>query len=168
MIEDIKNVSKPRSHKIKNSLGLTQAFKFYSKTQVNPLNNQQYSKIIRLVNLKLQDYIINGNIFKMPCRMGELYLTKNNTHVYKKDGKIRTTYPIDWKQTLELWDTDDEARTNKTLIRNVVNEVYKVHYNKKKANYKNQTVYNFKVNRDFKIKIKNSVLEGIVNSYIKV
>jgi hypothetical protein len=39
MIEDIKNVSKPRSHKIKNSLGLTQAFRFYYKTQVNPLNN---------------------------------------------------------------------------------------------------------------------------------
>ena len=44
-------------------------------------------------------------------------------------------------------------------------EIYKVHYNKKVANYPNKLFYQFKVNRDLKLKIKENIKENIIDAF---
>ena len=44
-------------------------------------------------------------------------------------------------------------------------EIYKIIYNKRLANYNNQTFYTFLPNRDLKIKLKNNIKQGIVDAF---
>lgn len=169
-IENIKKVKERREHKIKNSYGVYDAYKYYRKNK--PLDRKyiitesQYFSIIRKVNNLLVLYFLKGHEIKFPKRMGSLYLVKNTTKIYNQDGKLKNTYPIDWNTTLKLWKEDKESFNKKIIIKKVIKEVFKIKYDKIKANYKNKSFYNFKPNRQFKLKIKDYILNNNIDAYI--
>lgn len=169
-IDNIKKVREKRNHKIKNSYGVQDAYKYYKK--IRPKNNQfnltqtQYSQIIREINNLLILSFLQGNNINFPKRMGTLYLVKNTTKLYNKKGKLRNTYPINWKKTLELWETDQEAYNNRSLVKDITKQVFKVKYDKSKANYLNKSVFDFKINRAFKLKLKECIIENKIDAYI--
>ena len=109
----IQNSSK-RCHKVTNSLGSYDAYKYIRKNKWfdigRPLTEHEFYQIIRRVNNYLAEELVNGNDIIFPNRMGKLELRKRNSlPVIDKNGSLKVTYAIDWDSTLKLWYDDEEA-----------------------------------------------------------
>ena len=158
---NIKKVSGTRNHKVKGSLGVYDAFKWYRKNKPSGkdyiLTESQYFTIIRRVNEALREELIETGDLMFPCRMGRLEIKKYPTVITTDGKKIKTNLPIDWNATLKLWYEDDECLKNKTLVRSTVKEMFRVYYNKNKANYNNKSFYQFSSNRELKKLLKHSI-----------
>lgn len=98
--------------------------------------------------------------------MGILELRKNKVKFEFRNNKVYTNLPIDWDRTIKLWCEDEESYKNRTLIKMEEKEIFRVLYNKSKANYKNQMFYQFKVNRELKRLLKNNIKEGNVDAFL--
>ena len=169
-INNIKKVDKPRNIKVSNSYGVYDAYKYYRKNKPKDkkyiLTESQYFSIIRSVNTYLGEQLIACNDIHFPCRMGILEVKKYNPVVKFKDGKLINKMPIDWDKTLKLWYEDEESFNNKTLVRIVTKDVFRIYYNTNTANYNNKTFYKFKVNRDLKYKLKQCIQNGNFDAFI--
>ena len=98
--------------------------------------------------------------------MGTIELRKISTYVNFKDGKLHSNLPIDWDRTLKLWCEDEEAYKSRTLIKMEEKEIFKVHYNKAKADYTNKSFYQFNANRELKKTLKRNIKEGRVDTFL--
>lgn len=80
------------------------------------------------------------------------------------DNKLRINYPVNWHDTIKLWFEDEEARKNKTLLRDESREGYTIKYNKYDANYENKCFYEFAVNRFIKKALKDEIKNNKIDS----
>lgn len=169
-IDGLKGVKGNRVHKIKNSLGVYDAFKYYRKTRNKEskyrLTESQYFSIIRMINQQLAELLSKGNDALLPCRMGRLEIRKKRASLFFDGGELKTNLPVDWSSTFKLWYDDREAYNNKTLIRIEEKEIYRVFYNKRRAQYKNKVFYTFEANRELKKNLKYNIKEGIVDAFM--
>lgn len=154
--------------KVTNSWGTYAIYKHMRKNHWydigRPLKEKEYYAIIGKVNSLLADNIAKGETVVFPSRMGKLELRKTRRGVDIVNGKLKITYPIDWHETLRLWYTDEEARKNKTLVRNESGVVYHVKYDKWDATYENKIFYQFDLNRFTKKALRKNVNEGLVDT----
>lgn len=162
----------PPKHRITNSLGVYDGFKYYRKNKPKGkeyvLTESQYFHIVRAINNLLAEEIVRGEDVKLPCRMGTIELRKVDRKVYiDKNGNVQTNLPIDWNKTLELWYEDEEAYKNKTLVKMDEKEIFKIYYNRELANYNNKTFYEFSFNRDIKVRLKRMIKEGLIDAPYK-
>lgn len=168
--EELLKVNEPRVHKITKSLGVYDAYKWIRKRKWEDvgrrLTEHEFYSIIRKVNDLLAINLINGEDIKLPHRMGTLELRKKSSRVYLKNGKLCTNLPIDWDKTLKLWCEDEDAYTNRVLIRMEENEIFKVYYNKNKAEYNNKSFYQFKINRELKKALKRNIKKNRVDAFL--
>ena len=168
--EELLKVNEPRVHKITKSLGVYDAYKWIRKRKWEDvgrrLTEHEFYSIIRKVNDLLAINLINGEDIKLPHRMGTLELRKKSSRVYLKNGKLCTNLPIDWDKTLKLWCEDEDAYTNRVLIRMEENEIFKVYYNKNKAEYNNKSFYQFKINRELKTALKRNIKKNRVDAFL--
>lgn len=159
-----------RVHKVRNSFGVKDAFIFYRKVRPREseyvLSESEFLRIVRRTNDILRQLMIQGQEIVLPEHMGKLELRKRQTITDFKDGKLRTNLPVDWDSTLKLWYEDEESYHKKRLVRQESREVYKVYYNKYKADYPNKSFYQFRVNREIKKglkqRIKNNELDALL------
>ena len=168
-LNSVKKLNKPRVHKINNSLGVYDSYKWIRKNKWlnigRPLTEHDFYSIIRKVNEYLAIELENGNDVKLPCRMGRLELRKSEAKINIVNGKIKTNLPVDWNRTLKLWYEDEEAYKNKTLVKVEEKEIFKIFYNRKLANYNNQSFYKFEVNKSIKKKLKQNIKEGKIDAF---
>lgn len=168
-INNIKKVQDFREHKITGSLGVYDAYKWIRKNKWldigRPLLEKEFYSIIRTINNYLAEELIKGNDVIFPKKMGKLELRKRKSRISIVDGKIKSNLPIDWDKTLKLWYEDEESYNNKTLIKMEEKEIFEVRYDKTKANFQNKTFYQFKVNRDIKLKLKQQIKEGRIDAF---
>lgn len=166
----IKRLNESRLHKVKNSYGVYDGFKFYRKNRPNEskfvLTESQYFSIIREVNKLLGELLINGEDVILPHRLGRLEIRKYKSSITINNGKVKSNLPIDWDRTLKLWYEDEESYKNKTLIKIEEQEIYKIYYNKNVANFTNKTFYKFDVNRELKRKLKQSIKQGKIDAFL--
>lgn len=164
-----RKLKEPRNHKVKNSYGVYDGYKYYRKNKPKDskyiLTESQYFSIIRKINKLLGDNLVKGNDVTLPCRLGRLELRKNNVNITIKDNKVKANLPIDWDKTLKLWYEDEESYKNKTLIKMEEKEIFKIHYNKSIANYNNKSFYQFNVNRELKKRLKESIKNDNIDAY---
>lgn len=163
----IKKVDGPRKHKVKNSLGIRDAFLYLqSRKWINigqALKEQTFQRIIRDVNNLLAIEIMEGNRIIFPERMGSLEVRKQERFADIVDGKLRTNYMVDWDKTLELWSEDAEAYQNRTLVRDIESkERVTIFYNRKTADYENKAYFRFKPNRALYRILKQNINKGRV------
>jgi len=156
--------AKVREYKITNSIGV---YDLYKKIRKNhwydigrPLKEHEFYTIIRSVNKLLAENIVNGEAVVFPEQMGRLELRKYSTGVSIVDGKLKNTYPIDWKGTNQLWAEDEEEHKKKTLLRFESPMVYTVRYCKENATYENKTFYQFRLHQKVKKKLKENIVNG--------
>ena len=97
--------------------------------------------------------------------MGKLELRKHKPKIKFNGSKVKINTPIDWNRTLKFWYEDEESFKNKTILKMEEKEIFKVHYNKNVANYPNKLFYQFKVNRDLKLKIKENIKENRIDAF---
>ena len=169
-LNSIKKAKEPRTHKVNNSLGVYDAYKFLRKRKWidigRCLTEHEFYSIIRKVNDYLADSLLQGNDIKLPHRMGRIELRKYDVRISLDGGKIKTNLPIDWDKTLKLWYEDKEAYKNKTLVKMEEKEIFKVYYNKQSADYNNQVFYEFNVNRGLKKRLKQRIKEGVLDGFL--
>jgi hypothetical protein len=166
---EVLKVNKPRVHKVKDSLGVYDSYKWLRKNKwldVGPISEHNYYAIIRTINKLLAlNFLVTGSI-KFPERMGEITLRKYPAKITLNNGKVQTNLPIDWDATLNLWSEDKDSYDNRTLIRMEEREIFKVLYDKSKALYNNKSFYNFELNRDIKKALKNKLKNGLLDAFI--
>lgn len=157
----IKNVKGDRVHKVTGSLGVYDAFKWYRKHRPEDkkfvLTDSQYFHIIREVNKLLREELLKSEDLNLPAKMGRLEVRGREASIKRVDGKIKTNLPIDWQATLQLWYEDQESLEKKLLVRSNVPKIFKIYYNKSKANYNNKSFYQFTPNRELKILLKKAI-----------
>lgn len=151
-------VDGPRKHKVRNSWGIYDAYKYTRKNKWfdigQPVTEHQFYSIIRKINNYLADLLLQGHDIELPCRMGTIEVRKYDASISIKDGKVRSNLPVDWDRTLKLWSEDEEAYKKRTLIKMEEKEIFEVYYNRIKADYNNKSLYEFAVNRDLKRRLK--------------
>ena len=166
--DKIQKKSQKGHAKIRNSYGSYDAYKAIRKKKWlnigRPLTEHEFYSIIREVNNLLAEEVASGNTITFPSKMGRLELRKRMVGAKVSNGKLKITYPVDWKETLLLWYNDKEARQKKTLIRNEDNEIYHVKYCKHDATYENKCFYEFALNRFIKRALKDNIKKGKIDT----
>lgn len=166
----VKRVREPRIHKVKNSYGVYDGFKYYRKSRPKEdkyiLTESQYFSIIRKVNKLLGEALVNGEDITLPHRLGRLEIRKYKARITVDGQKVRTNLPVNWDRTLKLWYEDEESYKNKTLVKVEEKEIYKVYYNRNVAEFKNKTFYQFDVNRELKRRLKQNIKEGKLDAFM--
>lgn len=167
--KEVLKVDKPRKTSISNSWGVYDAFKYYRKNKPKDkkyvLSESQYFAIVRRTNLLLVEELFNQNDIVFPYSMGRLEVRKTIPRVYIDNGKIKSTYPIDWDGTIRLWYEDQESRKKKTLLKKKEKAVFRIVYNKSKAFYTNKNYFEFKVNRPLKLALRDVILQGDFDAF---
>ena len=162
-------LDKPRQHKVNNSLGVYDAYKWIRKNKWldigRPITEHEFYTIIRQVNNLLAENFLKGRDIVLPHRLGTIELRKYKTKMSFNNGKLHTNLPIDWDRTLKLWAEDEEAYKEKMLVKVEEKEIFKVFYNKGKANYNNKSFYEFEVNRDLKRRLKQRIKDGLIDAF---
>lgn len=162
-------VDKPRKHKIRNSLGTYDAYKYIRKNKWfdigQPVTEHQFYSIIRGMNNLLAEELLNEHDIVLPCKMGVIEVRKYDARISIKEGKIKTNLPVDWDRTLKLWSEDEEAYKERILIKMEEKEIFKVCYNRIKANYNNKSFYEFVVNRGLKRRLKQRIKRGNFDAF---
>lgn len=168
-LNKVRRVKESRNHKIKNSYGIYDGYKFYRKNKPKEskyvLTESQYFAITRKINELLAESLSNGEDVILPFRLGRIEVRKYNAKIVLDGKKIKSNLPIDWDRTLKLWYEDEEAYKNKTLIKIEEKEIYKIYYNRNLADYTNKSFYQFNFNRELKKKLKYNIKEGIVDAF---
>ena len=166
----IQGLQNTRTHKVTNSLGSYDAYKYIRKNKWfnigRPLTEHEFYQIIRRINNYLAEDLINGNDVIFPNRMGKLELRKRNSlPIIDKNGNLKVTYAIDWDNTLKLWYEDEEAFNNKTLVRLPERNIFRIKYNKNTANYNNKSFMEFQVNRNIKVRLKQKIKNNEIDAF---
>ena len=166
----IQGLQNTRTHKVTNSLGNYDAYKYIRKNKWfnigRPLTEHEFYQIIRRINNYLAEDLINGNDVIFPNRMGKLELRKRNAlPIIDKNGNLKVTYAIDWDNTLKLWYEDEEAFNNKTLVRLPERNIFRIKYNKNTANYNNKSFMEFQVNRNIKVRLKQKIKNNEIDAF---
>ena len=166
---NVQHLNSLRIHKVKNSYGVYDGFKYYRKNRPKEhkyvLTESQYFSIIRRVNELLGEALINGEDVTLPYRLGRLEIRKYEARITTDGKKVRTNLPIDWDRTLKLWYEDKESYKNRTLIKVEEKEIYKVYYNRNVAEFKNKSFYQFDINRKLKRRLKQNIKEGKLDAF---
>lgn len=165
----ILKVDGPRKHKVNNSNGVYQAYKYIRKNKWfdigRPLTEHEFYTIVRQVNNYLADELLHGHDITLPHRLGRIELRKYDARITINDGVLKTNLPVDWDRTLKLWSEDEEAYKERTLVKMEEKEIFKVFYNRRNANYENESFYEFEVNRDLKRRLKQKIKSGAIDAF---
>ena len=163
-------VDHSRNHKVKNSIGVYDIYKHIRKNKWydigRPITEHQFYTIIREVNNVLADNLLKGNDIVFPNKMGRLEVRKFEPIIRFDDNKLTVRLPIDWDRTLKLWSEDEEAYKERTLVKMEEKEIFKVCYNKTRADFPNKGFYQLQINRDLKIALKKKIKLGNFDAFL--
>ena len=166
---NIRRVTDARKHKVKGSLGVYDAYKYIRKNKWfdigQSITEHQFYSIIRGINNLLADSMLEGKDIHLPNKMGVLEVRKYDAKISFVDGKLKTNLPVDWDKTLKLWSEDEKAYEERTLIKMEEKEIFKVYYNKFRADYNNKSFYEFAINRDLKKRLKQRIKSGNFDAF---
>lgn len=173
MIEDFRRevlkLDKPRTHKVRNSNGVYDAYKWVRKNKWldigRPVTEHEFYSIIRQINDLFVESILRGEDIVLPHRLGTIELRKYDTKIAICNDRLVTNLPIDWDKTLKLWSEDEEAYKERALVKMEEKEIFKVFYNKRTANYENKSFMQFEVNRDLKKRLKQKIKSKTIDAF---
>lgn len=169
-INTVKKVNQSRVHKITNSIGTYDIYKMIRKNNWEgigqPISEKDFYTIIREINKLMAEALLAGKEIKFPARMGTLELRKKPSRIQIINEELVTNLPIDWDATLKLWFEDEEAYRDKILVKCENEEIFKVYYNKTKANFINKTFYEFRPTRTIKNQLSRIAKLGNLDAYL--
>lgn len=167
----VRRASSHHVHKITNSYGTYDYFKFYRRTKPREkqyvLTESQYFAIIRKVNTALASQFVRGKELHFPMRMGAIELRKSiRKPRIGENGRVIFNTSIDWDATIKLWYEDPEAYKNKTLIKQESREVFKTFYNRSRATFDNKSMYMFQLNKELRREISKNIRKGHIDAFL--
>lgn len=133
-------------------------FREYKEGRTNGLINKDskyyvdystYCKVLDIFNLNIRDLILYSSFdFNMPFRLGMLGIRKRRlTPWFDEDENLVNPLPINWGETLKLWEVDPKAKEEKKLVRHYNQHtkgfVARWYFSKKTATFKWKSAYAF-------------------------
>ncbi len=165
---EVRKTKVHRTAKVRNSFGVYDCYKHMRKNGWydigRPLKEKEFYAIIRGINDLLAKNIASGVEVKFPWGMGDLEIHRVKCGVSLVDGKVKNTYLVSWPETLRLWYEDEEARRDKSLVRQEQEFIYMISYTKRNATYPNQCYYQFAPNRFAKVALQENVKKGKIDT----
>ena len=164
-----------RSHRVKSDYGLPDYYKFFvkQKKENKEISKSTYNNVIKEFNSYVRDRISEkGAEYTFPKKLGSVEIKKIKPSLsIDEEGKVVNKLPINWKATRELWKTNESAKEKKTKIR-YINEhtkgyTFRLYYKKKRANYKNKSIYKMQFNRDLKRSLSKSIFAGRIDAFLR-
>lgn len=166
------NLLDKRNHKVISHYGKNDYYKHYCKTTINPVSKKIWDKVLMeylssVANLISQE----GCVFNLPSRLGKMELRKVKKEVsLDKNGNIKNTLNINWKETKELWKTNIKAKEKNIKIRYINKHTdgysFKIVYIKYTANYKNKSVYKMSINREMRRSTGKPILNNKLDAFL--
>lgn len=142
--------------------------KIYTKSKYNISAGVYYNVVSDINKLLGEEIVYDGLELTLPCRMGIIGLkkVKRNLWIHKGTGKA-AGYPVNLKETKDLWDSDPEAKAAKRYVffmnEHTNQNLYKVWYDRKPAVFTYKRVYRFKtcryLNRELAKVLKDNKLK---------
>jgi hypothetical protein len=149
-------MKQPRTKgKIKAHYGIKDYYKHFK--QCNPdvkVDYKKYTEIISKFNKKIVELIIEDNLeYQLPHIGSSLSIKKDKRVPRIVDGELYNPTPVDWQATNKLWDTDEEAKEKKLLVRytnsHTQKYVFRISFKKYLYPFINKKYYTFEPNRMF-------------------
>lgn len=152
-------------------------FKYYRMKfgQTPGLYIREFSNIVSDFFEEIGNELFKPNYrIRLPFGIGDVYLQKHKCKtIINKDGKTQLYYPIDWYETNKLWQEDEEARKNKTIIRHTNDHtggfVYRIRFKRGNKKDKGNTLMQFIPARSLKYRFADYLKEndGFLNCDIR-
>jgi hypothetical protein len=148
-----------------NHIGTREGIKFYKSETKNPVSDKEFRDISNKFNVFILDKVIDGEIVKLPERIGTLRVTgrKLKPRINKETGNVEGLSP-DWKSTRELWKKCPECRINKQLVFHFNEQTdglrYSFKWSKTGVFINNRDFYSLKMARSAKDKFKTVLKAG--------
>ncbi len=165
-----------RNHRIKADYGTPDYYNYFVKNNpelADMVSKREYGEILKEFNGFQRERLSNkGAHILFPSGLGYVELGKVKTEVkIDEEGKVVNNLPVDWKRTRELWRTHSEAKEKRTLIK-FTNEhtegyTFKVYYVRKRAKFKNKSIYRIRFNRQLKRDLSKSIFAGKIDAFLK-
>lgn len=157
-----------KEFKVTDSCTLRTIYRYLHRENIIPkdMNENQFSTIIKEIHKAYIEHFINGSDITFPLNMGRIELRKYATNVEFKDGKLKTNYPINWKETLLWWHKDSDAKEHKRVLRHEPKYVFRIIYNKARAKYNNKTFYKFTPARSFKRLLRTKIFNNEIDAFL--
>lgn len=158
-------ISKRGTAKIAKGYGIGDYYKYYKEEYSNPVNSKLYNKVISEVHKEIVNAMINkGFEFYLKHVSYSLVIRKTKKVPKFKDGKLVNTLPVNYKETLNLWRINPEAKEKKVLIRYLNNHTSKYVFRIKLLKvghmyYSNKIYYRFKACRAFQRNLAKRILD---------
>jgi hypothetical protein len=98
---------------------LRESYKFYKANAEQELVDiKTYLKVVHLFMKFIISEVLKGERINFPEKMGSLEVKGAKQKLWvDKDGKVRGLSP-NWRKTKELWDSNEKAKQEKTLVYN--------------------------------------------------
>lgn len=158
-----------KNFKVTNSYRIKHIWRWYKKNKwlgSQTVTEKEFGTIVRTMHIHIVKHLLKGHDVKLPHRMGKLELRKRMTSIEYKNGVLRDNLPINWSETLKIWHQDKIARKRKQLIKIETESVYRIRYNKSKANYNNKAFYQLQFHRDVKKILKDCVKNNNIDAFL--
>jgi hypothetical protein len=129
--------------------GISEIYKMY-KEEGGTLSRKDFSNVLGAINKSLVDLIYYENFhLKLPFGLGVLciYIKKNKLKVDDEGNLVTYSMPVNWRETLNLWEKSKEAKKNKKLIFHTNKYIANFTWDKRTCNVKNQRFFYFKTTK---------------------
>lgn len=170
MIELYKKSTKGTKFNITGSFGMRKAYNYYRQNGTDKsllIGREDFSSVIQEVNKRLVDSFATIGSVEFPAGMGGLAITSRDIKGVwiNKEGEVKTNYPIDWVNTIKLWNEDHDAFIHRRLLRFENKTLCKIKYTKKGGGYKNKLFINLKPNTFLRRRIAGEIINKKVPVY---
>ena len=157
-------MDQPRRHKVKDSIGLGDMYSKLRKV-LKGVDRKMFCNIVKACNRHIAEELGNGNDITLPDNMGRMEIRKFIPKVHVEGDKVYGRLPVNWNETLSLWNRDPQARKEKLIIYRPYGEVFKLRYVYNKAKLKNKWFYEFKFNRNLKLRLKDNINNNLIDAF---
>ena len=138
-------------------------YNFYNeKYNKHDIDRVTFNKIITDFNKELRSLIINDSLsYRLPYIYFEIMLRKKERKPRIVNGKLINNIPVDWQATNKLWNSDEEAKEKKLLVRynnsHTSGYIFRIYCKKFKSKVKNRSLFKFQANREFKRQLSKRI-----------
>jgi len=135
------------------------------KDSIYYLTIAQYTSLLDEINQSIVNNLIHNNlVLKLPLKLGELSIRKFKPRVKIVDGKVVNGKAPNWDATIKLWESDEDAKLKKKIIRQENKETngftFIFFYQKKNAYFTNKLLYKFRACRTANIMLRQALKDN--------
>ncbi len=105
------------SPNIMGGYGTPDYYRFYKKNG-GALDKSAFSRILRASNAALvEEMLESAEQYSLPYGLGQIVFRKRKNKAFMTDKGLKSNSPVNWKETMELWEKDSHAHRNKIRVK---------------------------------------------------